>query len=1307
MKTRRVLTSAGHADSSPMARLHRFPSSGSFKFLQEARSELEHLMQKHAPDGKLDGDTIATERQVLERVYKWVRRADETCSYHADKISVQLEQEHQRAQRAESALSESRELVKSLEEHLADCKGRLLREEGEMKKLKDRNALLEGQLQQLEQEMRGFDKQQMMMRILHAERELEQEASRREEAERTLQLAKTQHIEDKSVGNKEAEDWQDRTRKILDQVSWQGQTYRLQLAEEQIRVRQAEELCDELSKEVSGCKKQFRELQQQFESSRSANAKLRLHQADLCFQKLASVERQHQAALLLDAFTQMKRTYLQHRRATKNARIITVLRVDRHRKKYSKSASAGAWQRASECDAAVQPWMECPPSAHALRVARGMGRHSGSKLARTLDVRTMWSCLQTWSNLCRGNRAAKLHRAWQTRVVEILFKLSSFHWLHQRFRYSFDGLMQLRGLREACPFVRVMFLSWKTLLTKRRNRNMAHRISARQARRLLAASWWALERFAFCSGVAKASAVAHHLLLRSKALQRWSVGMGLSDRPLQAWSCLATSLRKSVFKDGISCSRAWLICRKAAHEGASLRCSRANLSTSITPIYLHLVLKVWRQAALCTAMCILQVRYWRVIRMASHAAGIKVRDSANHYSHVTFYSWSGVVREQRRRRARQNWARRRHKLMTARCTLRRWVQGARVHEVVSARLKEFFRLAVHAHTYHAVRTTRVLRSIYVSWREGARASTLGLALQLATVSLSMRRFRQLRKRMRVCLYHWDFCRLRSKRGSMIGRRQARGVIRKCIHAWGGVTALEARNHARLLELIHRALKKKCFQAISDNNLRRNASAPAGAATISSNSSFATTVDDISLTMSNPSSACGSPLVSSMREPNSPGNGQRLRFLPMLGRVQSGQPGVADDADSQPRSPDLLLVGSVTSYPRSSSEISLIHDPDAAPQMRTLFTTWKKHTVVRFALRRKSRKKAKTIWRKCQLRYCSFWFVRCKTLCDGATAFHASVVMEKRRIDVLRHWRGVRRELQQVRENVESQQKEALSELVILILHVWSSSSRVRGAIMQVRAAKLARQHQRLLLRAVLGHLSNLLQRDKACSGRAAAHTTQRNRRLVTRHLACWAEMVACLRQVNKKLRYAFGGTLSCLELKRDAVRQWRCAARDRRRRDTFESRVQQRHVRRHMGPILSRWRLLMGMMKRKHAHTHKHTGFLKGYEVYTRAQDTHTHARAQAYTHARARLMCNARGHLHTTESVSIAGTSCQSYYLECLPHDKSTPTTKPQTPRAHRRAYLPSACCGCALYAQRALHSQSGSPSPAKPLDSSPAQGA
>jgi len=89
------------------------PSKSHVRFLHQARSELEHFFASRE-----GGSVSAHQLQKLESVSKWVRRADETWSYQAEKLSEQIAQQHQRALRAETALSESRAHAKTLDEQL-------------------------------------------------------------------------------------------------------------------------------------------------------------------------------------------------------------------------------------------------------------------------------------------------------------------------------------------------------------------------------------------------------------------------------------------------------------------------------------------------------------------------------------------------------------------------------------------------------------------------------------------------------------------------------------------------------------------------------------------------------------------------------------------------------------------------------------------------------------------------------------------------------------------------------------------------------------------------------------------------------------------------------------------------------------------------------------------------------------------------------------------------------------------------------------------------------------------------------------
>ncbi len=172
---------------------------------------------------------------------------------------------------------------------------------------------------------------QLQSQLLQAEHNLEIETKRRKEVEGLLEAERLQQAGDLSGAREEAKHVQEQTQRILDQVAWQGDACRLQLAQEQIKAQTCEELSNALAKEVSAYKRQLEELKAKCELLQSATSRLRLHQVGLREHKLQRVQMDERQTLLFRTCTRWKTEYLNTRRCVQSARILTAICVQRHK----------------------------------------------------------------------------------------------------------------------------------------------------------------------------------------------------------------------------------------------------------------------------------------------------------------------------------------------------------------------------------------------------------------------------------------------------------------------------------------------------------------------------------------------------------------------------------------------------------------------------------------------------------------------------------------------------------------------------------------------------------------------------------------------------------------------------------------------------------------------------------------------------------------------------------------------------------------------------------------------------------------
>lgn len=172
---------------------------------------------------------------------------------------------------------------------------------------------------------------QLKSELLQAEHNLEIETKRRKEVEGLLEAERLQQAGDLSGAREEAKHVQERTQRILDQVAWQGDACRLQLAQEQIKAQTCEELSNSLAKEVSAYKRQLEDSKAKCELLQSATSQLRLHQVRLREHRLQIVKMDERQIILSRTCTRWKTEYLNARRCVQSARILTAMCEQRHK----------------------------------------------------------------------------------------------------------------------------------------------------------------------------------------------------------------------------------------------------------------------------------------------------------------------------------------------------------------------------------------------------------------------------------------------------------------------------------------------------------------------------------------------------------------------------------------------------------------------------------------------------------------------------------------------------------------------------------------------------------------------------------------------------------------------------------------------------------------------------------------------------------------------------------------------------------------------------------------------------------------
>ena len=693
-----------------------------------------HNLSLMSASAALDG----ADRDALNAVYDWVRRADEHWTQSTEFMDAQLKHQEHLAHSKAAELDQCSQKCEMMERQLIHLKTNL-------EAAQARNIHLEAELKQALQDSAGS--KQLMVRLLDAEHKLEIEVQRREEVEKCLEAERTQHLQDRADATAEGKEKQQQTQRVLEQVSWQGDAARLQLAAEQVRVKQAEQLSNELAQEVLSYKKQLDELQKQVNNLQSHQPRLLLHQVRLREHKLSSAQREERGAILTMSYKKWQREFLQSRRSVQCARFLTAVRLQRHRLSRKSSVSISN----DDVSAWVAPW--APTSSHAtynasLRkvnhaffrlpgAANGMGRWNGARLCASLDIRLLANAFEVFVDdarvaRCVRRRSTQVEKSFQRGKIQLFLgsivgcgraaaistqltfprrrlgretkvrvdneKDNAQHSSGSRFTQknfahnvpdSVSGRDDAVGLAWGGVQGVAFWLWYQTGKLARRKQIAVTRSLVKRNARLVATSFQAIKKFALvCEAIGKFDE-SKTVLATMKYFRHWLVFCKCKLALDKTWMHLVASVNDALLWKKKAQAMTLRTCWRRSLDAAVLLCTRAHSAFMRNDVLVRLALTEWRHTAILAALQRDTFQASRILRLISHAHGILGRGIDIGDGMLTLHDCTGNIVLKRKDAD----------LLWLRIVWKKWVASLRHHhhQKESARKRKISVQQRHAH----------------------------------------------------------------------------------------------------------------------------------------------------------------------------------------------------------------------------------------------------------------------------------------------------------------------------------------------------------------------------------------------------------------------------------------------------------------------------------------------------------------------------------------------------------------------------------------------------------------------------------
>ena len=614
----------------------------------------------------LDG----ADREALNAVYDWVRRADEHWTQSTELLDAQLKHQEQLARSKAAELDQCSQKCEMMERQLLHLKTHLEAEQA-------RNMQLEAELEQALQDSAG--RKQLMARLLDTEHKLEIEVQRREEVEKCLEAERTQHLQDRADATAEGKEKQQQTQRLLEQVSWQGDSARLQLAAEQVRVQQAEQLSNELAQEVLSYKKQLDELQKEVNNLQSHQPRLLLHQVRLREHKLSSAQREERGAILTMSYKKWQREFLQSRRSVQCARFLTAVRLQRNRLSRKSSVSISN----DDVSAWVAPWA---PTSHRTYdaslfkanhaifrlpgAANGMGRRNGARLCASLDFRLLANAFEVFVDdarvaRCARRRSTQVEKSFQRGKIQLFLgstvgcgraaaistqlpfprrrllrgtkvrvdkekdnaqHISGSRLTQKNFAHnepdSGSGRDDAVGLAWGGVQGVAFWLWYQTGKLARQKQILVTRSLIKKNARLVATGFQAIKKFALiCEAIGNFDE-SKTVLATMKYFRHWLVFFKRKLALDKTWMHLVVSLNAALLWKKKAQAMTLGTCWRRSLDAAVLLCTRAHSAFMRNDVLVRLALTEWRHTAILAALQRDTFQASRILRLISHAQGI-------------------------------------------------------------------------------------------------------------------------------------------------------------------------------------------------------------------------------------------------------------------------------------------------------------------------------------------------------------------------------------------------------------------------------------------------------------------------------------------------------------------------------------------------------------------------------------------------------------------------------------------------------------------------------------------------------------
>ncbi len=742
----------------------------------------------------------AQEKEAVEVAYSLIKIADESWNYQFETMSAEFKQQQDRARQVETDLEGSKLQLKSTEAQLLQYKAILLKRQEEMNDLTQRNEVLEKQLKVAKEEIaRMVD---FGNRALRAERKLEIEIKRYQELEEILMAERAthaeemrRHAEERSGANEDAMHLQERTQKLLSQVSWQGDACRMQMVAEQLKTKHAEDLSNELAQEVLACKKQCQEIQHELAALRGAHSRLLSHRVLLREHKLASVGKNDKAAILVSCFMKWKGESLQSRRCVQCARILTAMRMQRLKISRRRQTSCTPqdvftwtlpWSQTSKLGILNGPSPLIFNGKRLSDPARGIGRRNGSKLSSSLGHRLVVSAFEILVDQVREARLARK----RGKEVETLHVKAVACWLFATtthmgpeeaattFRlFSMSGMKSGKGIATSHPGskskalmparsadFRVLrdatFWIWRRSANdlKAKERIVA-RARSRKDRLLLTSGFMMLKNFVTAIDSAGAYAKSKDDLASLQYFKHWIMTLFHIDMVNRKWKRLSVFVKGLTFKKRKSYAQTWKSCRSMAQEAAVMRCSRVHFANFRGSVLLRLAFMDWIQAALskhlkflkCLVSSAVMCRRNQIVDGIRDLVGLQGNVSTDNPAHflckrMVFVQWLAITAKLRRTRKKSRIVEHRTWKKILGCFLQCWCNVMRLRLLSRCRLltKTMQHLLDWRHSvrfipmFHSAKMTRRLKAAWTYWAECGKSERLRKALLLSFAAMAMR-----------------------------------------------------------------------------------------------------------------------------------------------------------------------------------------------------------------------------------------------------------------------------------------------------------------------------------------------------------------------------------------------------------------------------------------------------------------------------------------------------------------------------------------------------------------------------------------